>query len=89
MAYSIYVADDEKNIRELLKSFLESDGYSVSAFETGDKLLEAFDKEPCDLVILDVMMPGTDGTECVKRLRNLIIRKLFACVTPRRITSTE
>lgn len=69
MAYSIYVADDEKNIRELLKSFLESDGYSVSAFETGDKLLEAFDKEPCDLVILDVMMPGTDGTECVKRLR--------------------
>ena len=41
MKHLIYIADDEKNIRELIKNFLESDGYSVEAFETGDKLLEA------------------------------------------------
>ena len=69
MAYRIYIADDEKNIRELLKNFLQSDGYEVNAFETGDLLLSAFEKEPCDLVILDIMMPGRDGTECVKELR--------------------
>ena len=71
MAYKIYIADDEKNIRELLKNFLESDGYEVSAFETGDLLLFAFEKEPADLVILDIMMPGKDGIECVKELRKI------------------
>lgn len=69
MAHRIYIADDEKNIRELLKNFLQSDGYDVSAFETGDSLLDAcFNDEP-DLVILDIMMPGRDGIECVKELR--------------------
>lgn len=69
MAYRIYVADDEKNIRELLKNFLQSDGYEVSAYDTGDLLLAAFEREPADLVILDIMMPGRDGIECVKELR--------------------
>lgn len=69
MAYSIYVADDEKNIRELLKNFLQSDGYEVSAYDTGDLLLAAFEREPADIVILDIMMPGRDGIECVKELR--------------------
>ncbi len=71
MAYKIYIADDEKNIRELLKNFLESDGYEASAFETGDLLLSSFIKEPSDLVILDIMMPGRDGIECVKELRKI------------------
>lgn len=69
MANRIYIADDEKNIRELLKNFLESDSYEVSAFQTGDLLLSAFKKEPSDLVILDIMMPGRDGIDCVKELR--------------------
>lgn len=71
MAYKIYIADDEKNIRELLKNFLQSDGYEVSAFETGDLLLSAFATEPADLVIMDIMMPGRDGVECVKELREV------------------
>ena len=69
MAYRIYIADDEKNIRELLKNFLESDGYEVMAFPTGDLLLSTFENEPSDLVILDIMMPGRDGIKCVKELR--------------------
>lgn len=69
MSHSIYIADDEKNIRDLIKSFLESDGYEVSAFETGDELEAAFDKKPADLVILDIMMPGTDGLTICKELR--------------------
>ena len=69
MSHSIYIADDEKNIRDLIKSFLESDGYEVSAFETGDELMAVFDEKPADLVILDIMMPGTDGLTLCRKLR--------------------
>ena len=69
MGYTIYIADDEKNIRDLIKSFLESDGYHVVAFETGDMLMEEFDRNPADLLILDIMMPGTDGLTVCRRLR--------------------
>lgn len=69
MSYSIYIADDEKNIRDIIKSFLERDGYIVSAFENGDDLMAAFFKKPADLVILDIMMPGTDGLTICRMLR--------------------
>ena len=69
MSHSIYIADDEENIRDLIKSFLESDGYEVSAFETGDELKAVFDEKPADLVILDIMMPGTDGLTLCRKLR--------------------
>lgn len=69
MKHSIYIADDEKNIRELIKNFLESDGYSVTAFENGDKLLAEFRQKPADLVILDIMMPGSDGLTICRTLR--------------------
>ena len=63
----IYIADDETHVRDLIKSFLEKDNYAIEAFETGDDLFKAFNKKKCDLVILDIMMPGTDGlTVCTK-----------------------
>lgn len=68
MNKKIYVADDEKNIRELIQSFLNEE-FDVSLFENGDELLSAFEKEPADLVILDVMMPGTDGFSICSALR--------------------
>ena len=42
MKQRIYIAEDEKNIRETLQRFLENDGYEVCAFETGDALLGVF-----------------------------------------------
>ena len=71
MGHSIYLADDEKSIRELLHSFLASDGYAVRSFESGDALLEAFRQEPAELVILDIMMPGTDGLAVYRELRTV------------------
>ncbi|MEL7608793.1 MAG: response regulator transcription factor [Bacillota bacterium] len=68
---TIYIADDEANIREAIKTFLESDGYAVTAFENGDLLLERFKDVPCDLVILDVMMPGLGGFTVCSELRKL------------------
>jgi len=67
----IYIADDEKNIREVVKSFLESEGYVVTAFEDGNKLLTAFNEKSCDLVILDIMMPGANGFDICSDLRKI------------------
>ena len=57
----IYIADDDDNIRGLVKTFLLNSDYDVCDFENGELLLKAFDEKECDLVILDVMMPKMDG----------------------------
>ena len=67
----IYIADDETNIRLGIKTFLENAGYIVEDFENGDLLIEAFSENPADLVILDVMMPGSNGFIVCKKLRKI------------------
>ena len=69
MSNVIYLADDEEDIREILSQFLGNAGYEVRCFPTGDDLYEAFNDKECDLVILDVMMPGTDGLTICKNIR--------------------
>ena len=69
MSKLIYIDDDEDNIRNLVKTFLINDGYTVKHFPNGDLLLDEFDKKEPDLVILDIMMPGTDGLEVCTKLR--------------------
>lgn len=67
----IYIADDEKNIRNLISSFLENDGFFVKNFESGDELLKEFYKNPADMLILDIMMDGTDGLTICSEIRNM------------------
>ena len=69
MSQTIYLAEDEKNIRILVLSFLKKEGYHVHAFETGDALYEKFLEKAADLVILDIMMPGSSGFTICKKLR--------------------
>ncbi|KPI56557.1 regulator [Clostridioides difficile] len=69
MSKLIYIADDEDNIRNLVKTFLKNEGHDVMDFKTGDKLLEQFDIKECDLVILDIMMPGLSGFDVCTKLR--------------------
>ena len=69
MGKLIYLADDEANIRDLMQSFLQSDGFTVQSFADGDALLAAFLKHPADMVILDIMMPGIDGLTLCSQLR--------------------
>ncbi|MGN6712157.1 response regulator transcription factor [Anaerocolumna jejuensis] len=73
----IYLADDEQSIRDLIQLFLAAEEFEVLTFPDGDKLLDAFNKSPADMVILDIMMPGTDGlvlcSEIRKRSNTLII----------------
>ena len=66
---TVYIADDDENIRQVVKAFLVNDGYAAEDFPTGDALLERFAECPCDLAILDVMMPGRDGFQVLTELR--------------------
>lgn len=68
-AKMIYIADDENNIRAAIKTFLENAGYTVKDFENGDLLLSTYSEKPADMVVLDVMMPGSNGFVVCKELR--------------------
>ena len=67
--FQILVADDDKNTRMLLKAVLEAENYTVFTAENGEAALEVMDGNHIDLVVLDVMMPKTDGYEFTKTLR--------------------
>lgn len=69
MPQMIYLADDEKNIRDLIAAFLSQEGFETKTFKSGDELLAACSAAPPDLVILDIMMPGTDGLSVCSMLR--------------------
>lgn len=65
----VLVVDDDKNTRKLLQAVLENDGYEVLTAENGEAALELMDRQYIDLVVLDIMMPGMDGYEFTKALR--------------------
>ena len=69
MPKQIYLADDEENIRILMKTFLETEGYEVQLFSSGEEIRKAFDAHVPDLVILDIMMPGEDGLSICSYIR--------------------
>lgn len=66
----IFVIDDEKDIREILKINLENEGFSVTAFSSADNAKKGFESEKPDLIILDVMMEGKDGFEFCREIRS-------------------
>ena len=69
MTQTIYLADDEKNIRDLITAFLTQDGFAVTAFGNGDDLRKACEQKLPNLAIIDIMMPGTDGLSICSTLR--------------------
>ena len=66
---SILIVDDEVAIRELIKYNLAKEGYKVSCAADGEQALKLMDKNNYDLVILDLMLPGIDGLEVCRKMR--------------------
>lgn len=64
----ILVVDDEKHICELYKIELEDEGYSVTIANSGAEALDVVDRNPPDLIVLDIQMPGMDGVETLEKL---------------------
>jgi DNA-binding response OmpR family regulator len=69
MAEKILVVDDEWELRNLLTEFLTGEGYDVIQASNGEEALELAEKEEPQVILLDIKMPGIDGIEVCRRLK--------------------
>ncbi|MCP3027456.1 response regulator transcription factor [Halobacillus sp. A5] len=69
MKRTIGVVEDDPNIRDIVSAYLDKEGYRVEALDTAEKAWEFFQQSPPDLWVLDIMLPGIDGYEFCKRIR--------------------
>ena len=67
----ILLVDDEESIRNMMRMTLELDGYSVLTAADGPSALTIFQEELPDVVLLDVRMPGMDGVEALRRIKEI------------------
>ena len=67
----IMIVDDDPNIAQLVKLYLEKDGYDTVAYGRGDEALAAFRQNPPSLMILDIMLPGMDGWQVCRAVRQI------------------
>ena len=65
----ITIIEDDESIREMLRYYFHSVGYGVEDFESGEDYFQAVHDVQPDLYILDIMLPGMDGLEILRRLR--------------------
>lgn len=65
----ILIVEDERKIARLLEDYLINAGYTASCMEQGDTVLSLVKKEPPDLILLDIMLPGMDGMEVCREIR--------------------
>ena len=68
---TILVVDDDPNIAQLVKLYLEREGFEVSVETRGDEALAAFQKNPPSLMLLDIMLPGMDGWQVCRAIRQM------------------
>jgi len=70
MSKKIMVIDDEYEVADIVKKMLESEGFEVTTANSGEEALEKLEKERPDLILLDIMMPGMDGWETLKKIKS-------------------
>ena len=68
-ATRVLVVDDEPTVREVVVGYLRRDGHEVDEAADGNRALELLDAEPPDLVVLDMMLPGVNGLDILRRVR--------------------
>ncbi|BAB04891.1 response regulator transcription factor [Halalkalibacterium halodurans] len=67
--YLVHLVEDEANLSEVLKAYLEKEGWSVRVFTDGNVAQEAISEQQPHLWILDIMLPGTDGYQLLKQIK--------------------
>jgi two-component system OmpR family response regulator len=65
----VVVVDDHSDIRDLVRQYLEQQGYKVSVAQGGSTLRQILERQSVDLIILDIMMPGEDGISLCRQVR--------------------
>ena len=68
---SILICDDEKDILDMLSMFFRSRGYRIMTAGSGQEVFEQIEKQP-DIILLDINMPGPDGIDVCRRIRNIV-----------------
>ncbi|HMG44437.1 MAG TPA: response regulator transcription factor [Acidimicrobiales bacterium] len=71
MATRILTVEDDERIRTAVKLALEDEGWTVEESETGEEALAAFTRQPADVVLIDIMLPGLDGFEVCRNIRRV------------------
>jgi CheY-like chemotaxis protein len=69
MKKRVLVVDDEEGIRLLFKEELEDEGYEVEIAASGEEAIERLENNSIDLVLLDIKMPGMDGIEVLRKVK--------------------
>ena len=69
MARNILVVEDDRNISDLIRIYMEKEGFEVSSAYDGGKAIEEFEKQAPDLVLLDIMLPVMDGWAVCSKIR--------------------
>lgn len=69
MKFNILIVEDEAEISDVIKKYIEHEGYNYKIAENGFQALEAFTQDTFHLILLDVMLPGIDGFQVLKEIR--------------------
>jgi len=77
----IHIIDDEPIIHEVLGDFLTSEGYEVELSLSGEEALERHSSETCDLILLDLLMPGMNGIDVLKKLKKIDPHAVIIIIT--------
>ncbi|SFE26394.1 two-component system, OmpR family, response regulator CssR [Alteribacillus iranensis] len=67
--FHIYLVEDEQNLSEVIKAYMEKEQWHVTVFDNGNDAIQAIEHPP-HLWVLDIMLPGTDGYQILKEIRN-------------------
>ncbi|HEX6420706.1 MAG TPA: response regulator transcription factor [Acidimicrobiales bacterium] len=71
MGTRILCVEDDERIRTAVKLALEDEGWSVEEADTGEEALNAFQRQPSDVVLIDIMLPGIDGFDVCRAIRRV------------------
>ncbi|MBQ4284527.1 MAG: response regulator transcription factor, partial [Lachnospira sp.] len=69
MEYRVLLAEDERNLRNIVSTYLRKHGFAIDSVCNGDEAVMAIDRGVYDIIILDIMMPGKDGMEVCRYIR--------------------
>ena len=71
MIVSALIVDDDRDVRRMLSSILEDEGYSVEAVDSGRNAISACEKLPFDVALVDINLPDVKGTELLRKMKQL------------------
>ena len=77
----IYVVDDDQGVLGSLRFLLETDGFTVRTFRSGPALLDSVDEHPADCIVIDYKMPGMNGIDLSRQLRERGVKTPIVIIT--------